>query len=118
LLAKFFVPVAIESEANRREHWAARYRRSKRQRKAVALLFPFEARQWLRGYRTVEVLLVRHGSKALDSDNLAGGLKAVRDEVAKQLGEKNDASARYVWRYDQVVGVDPGVQIIITKGVA
>ena len=46
------------------------------------------------------VRLVRLGARALDTDNLAGALKAVRDAVAAWLGV-DDGPGGLVWEVDQ-----------------
>lgn len=48
------------------------------------------------------VTLVRVGpSQGLDTDNLAGSLKAVRDEVARCLGVDDGLEAPVTWTYSQ-----------------
>ena len=49
---------------------------------------------------TVVVVLTRIAPRDLDTDNLASGLKAVRDGVADALG-MDDGSSRIEWRYAQ-----------------
>lgn len=46
------------------------------------------------------VTLTRLGIRALDSDNLAGSFKAVRDQVAKEIGV-DDGSGLVTWNYKQ-----------------
>jgi hypothetical protein len=48
----------------------------------------------------VVVTLTRIAPRRLDSDNLQGGCKAARDEVAAWLGV-DDADPRVEWRYEQ-----------------
>ncbi len=52
---------------------------------------------------TVVVALTRIAPRDLDTDNLASGLKAVRDGVADALGV-DDGSSRIEWRYAQERG--------------
>lgn len=49
------------------------------------------------------IVLTRIGSKALDTDNLAGGFKAVRDGIADWLGV-DDGSPLLDWQYQQRSG--------------
>ena len=49
------------------------------------------------------IVLTRIGAKALDTDNLAGGFKAVRDGVADWLGV-DDGSPLLDWQYQQRSG--------------
>jgi hypothetical protein len=51
----------------------------------------------------VAITLTRIAPRALDSDNLASGLKAARDGVADALGV-DDGSSRIEWRYAQQRG--------------
>jgi hypothetical protein len=51
----------------------------------------------------VAITLTRIAPRVLDTDNLASGLKAVRDGVADALGV-NDGSSRLTWRYAQERG--------------
>lgn len=96
------LPVRTVSESNVRGHWAKRARRAKEQRKAARIL----VRASLAGGRwdgQVIIRLTRHGPRELDSDNLAGALKAVRDGVADAL-EIDDGSKRLRWEYAQARG--------------
>lgn len=92
------VPIRTVSEANVRSFWAARARRVKAQRWAVAAL--------LRGFRPLPALpavvtLKRVApSSGLDGDNLQSALKATRDAVAEVLGV-DDRDPRVVWVYEQ-----------------
>lgn len=93
--------VRVVSEANSREHWAARHRRHKAQRFAVlAVLGPRSRRPPL----PCVVTLTRKGPRKLDTDNLAGGFKAVRDAVAEWLGVDDSPDAPVEWRYEQAKG--------------
>jgi hypothetical protein len=47
------------------------------------------------------VTLTRIGPRDLDSDNLAGSAKAVRDAVARWLGVDDGPRAPVEWRYAQ-----------------
>ena len=93
------MPIRIHSEANERgSHWP-RTNRFKKQRKTVAWAL------WttFRGATPVlprTITLTRYGKGLLDDDNLAGGFKAVRDEIAAWLGV-DDADPRVTWRYAQ-----------------
>lgn len=92
------LPLRIHSVANRREHWATRARRTKRDR-AAALAIP---RHWLPELPCV-VTLTRIAPRKLDDDNLQSGFKALRDGVADRLGV-DDADPRVTWRYHQERG--------------
>lgn len=98
------LPIKTVSEANRRDHWAVKAKRAKSQRHTAAMLVP-------RFGLPCVVTLVRIGPKALDTDNLAGALKAVRDGVADRLGVQ-DNDPRVTWKYDQKRG-PYGVEITL-----
>ena len=92
------LPIRLESEANRRDHWSARARRVKCQRRAVwAALIGLDGRPSL----PVVVTITRIAPRSLDTDNLAGACKAVRDQVATWLGVDDAPGSGVEWRYDQ-----------------
>jgi hypothetical protein len=98
-----YIPVRTRSEANLREHWAKRAKRAKAQRTIARIV----TSAWvlkLCGWISVPVVtLVRVAPRKLDSDNLAGSLKAIRDGVADALGI-SDGSLSVEWVYRQRVG--------------
>ena len=83
---------------NSRSHWRVRASKRGSERKAVALLLPKHKVQ-----PVLVVTLTRVGPRAMDDDNVQGALKAVRDEVAKQL-RIDDGSPLIRWRYEQAKG--------------
>jgi hypothetical protein len=109
------LPIRIVSESNQREHWAAKARRVKKQRQAVAWMLcalPNEV-----PHLPVTVTFTRVAPRKLDKgDNLNGAFKACRDEVAwfftrdgiKVLNAKrhiaDDEDSRLTWRYAQERG--------------
>jgi hypothetical protein len=109
----FTIPVRTFSEANRREHWARKAKRVKAQRTAARML----TRANLPNGSVPEaverciVTLTRIAPRRLDSDNLAGSMKAVRDGIADALG-RDDGSDWYEWRYDQKQGKNYSVQVM------
>jgi hypothetical protein len=122
LSATFFAPVRIESEMNNREHWAARKKRFDRQAAAVseamepARGFVEAVANWMNSRQSsgvVRIVLTRIGKRRLDSDNCAGGFKACRDEIARQIGT-DDGSDLFVWEYAQQVGDEYGIRIDIS----
>ncbi len=98
-MTKVLLPVRTWSEANLRSHWGKRARRAKKQREAARLLVR-AARVVLPTSGPVTITLTRIAPRALDTDNLASGLKAVRDGVADAL-QVDDGSAQIEWRYTQ-----------------
>lgn len=90
----------------------------KKQREDVHLLWPWRWRQrsWA---GPLEVTLTRVSparGRLLDDDNLQGALKAIRDEVASQLGFLDDGDTNEIrFRYRQERG-DWGVRVDIKEG--
>lgn len=82
----------LASEANAREVWQARADRTRRQREATgAALAGIHAPRL-----PCRVVVTRCAPRALDTDNLTGSAKHVRDAVAQWLGV-DDASPRIEW---------------------
>ncbi len=105
------IPIALPSASNIHAHWRERHRRIKRQRLAVNLAFRSSiltpglaaAGQALAAGSGLRVLLTRVSPRKLDSDNLQGAFKGVRDQVAEALA-LDDGSALWQWDYAQVAG--------------
>lgn len=102
------IPIRASTSLNSRLHWAERARRVKNERNLVRL--------WMAQYPMGEVIrgcdwaagrwlvtLTRCGPRPMDSDNVVGALKGVRDSVAEVLG-LDDGDARLTWRYRQEKG--------------
>lgn len=104
----------MKSAANLREHHFARHRRVKAQRTLVHLSWP---RAWKdRGWRfPLVVELLRVAPHPLDDDNLSGAFKSIRDQVAKELGLKDDRDPRVKWDYAQERG-PYAVRIAVEEG--
>jgi hypothetical protein len=88
-----WLPVKTVSEANGRDHWRVKARRTKKQRFAARALCPAFA-------LPAVVRLTRLSSGRLDDDNLRGALKAVRDGIADAFGVA-DNDPRLTWEYEQ-----------------
>jgi hypothetical protein len=101
-MIRVLLPIRTWSEANQRVHWAKRARRAHKQREAARLMVRVAlASGTVAG--PVIVTLTRTAPRELDSDNLTGALKAVRDGVADALG-MDDGDPRLEWRYAQRKG--------------
>ena len=105
-------PCALASQANQHMHWRVRQRQAKGHREEARLRMRMAARS-LAPWQGLIVLLTRVAPRPLDSDNLAGALKHVRDGVADALGV-NDGDARVVWLVDQAQGT-PTVRVEVWK---
>lgn len=91
----------LVSEANARDHWAVKARRVQRQRDLARML---TARPlWARKAWPLRVTITRIAPRSLDSDNLVGSAKAVRDGIADALGV-DDKDPRVEWRVEQRKG--------------
>lgn len=115
---EFTLPVLVVSEMNARDSWRGRHKRFASHREAVdALLAPTPALlkgvgQMLSVGGKAVITLTRCGGRSLDSDNLAGGFKAVRDRLAEKL-DLDDGDPRLTWEYDQVTGGPAGTHVQI-----
>jgi hypothetical protein len=95
------LPIRTISEANVREHWAAKAKRAKQQRLTAYLML---ARYRRMGQaKRLTITITRIGSRKLDSDNLARSAKATRDGIADALNV-NDGAGNIEWRYAQEKG--------------
>lgn len=100
------VPIRLESELNRSEHWTKKAARRKSQRQAVLLCWRSQVRSVLPAAAMFHVELVRlcpPKNKIRDTDNLAAAFKSIRDEVANQLGvdDADIAQGDVTWDYAQ-----------------
>lgn len=99
--AMWTLPMKLPSCANLREHWAVRAKRMKQHRFHGAYqtrkLIPLDD---VEETDRIYVLIVRHGVRKLDSDNLASAAKGLRDGIADAL-DIDDGSERIQWSYEQ-----------------
>lgn len=96
---EFDAPIKTISEANNRDHWTKKSKRRKSQQQEVDIML-LNALQGRKVALPCVVRLTRIGAKALDSDNLAGSFKAVRDAIARRIGI-DDGDPRIKFEYDQ-----------------
>ena len=80
----------LASPLNARQHWRARAAAAKRQRAIARLCLSAHPRPT----GPVVVTVTRVAPRALDSDNLSGACKSVRDGVADWLGVDDGAAER------------------------
>lgn len=94
----------LVSEANAHTHWRLRAKRAKAQRNVVALVLRATVTRSMMLVAPLDVTITRVApSRGLDSDNLAGSAKHVRDQIAAELGV-DDRDDRVCWRVTQVRG--------------
>ncbi len=104
-MISFELPLTTQStNALGREHWRKRSTRASQHRFAVKAVAP-------KGKVTpvLVVRLTRVAPRQLDSDNLQGALKHVRDGVADWL-RIDDATPLVAWQYAQEKG-EPSVRV-------
>tara|TARA_R110000822_G_scaffold31017_3_gene89923 strand:+ start:549 stop:860 length:312 start_codon:yes stop_codon:yes gene_type:complete len=94
-MKEYNLPIRLASTANLREHWAAKYKRTKVHKNAAIVIqkHPLPC--------TVEI--IRVGKRNLDGDNLQNACKSLRDGIAARLGV-DDADPRVTWKYTQQRG--------------
>lgn len=106
------VPCVVVSEANQRCHWAARHRRFKAQKLAFQTALSILGLHPHFWGEPVTITMTRIGGKPLDSDNLSGSCKGLRDAVAAWL-QIDDGDSRLTWKYEQEPGPLQGVVITV-----
>ena len=111
------LPIRTVSETNQREHWAIKARRVKSQRDAIVLaLCTLKEMRTVRKWDHWFVLFVRVSPRKLDDDNLVSAFKAIRDQIAHELGV-NDGSPQINFSYKQWKGNvgKQSISILISK---
>lgn len=96
---KFTFPIKTVSEANQREHWTKKNRRKLVQQKEFCVLWRNKTKG-LNFKFPLMVTFTRYSCKFMDSDNLAGGFKGVRDQLAREL-KIDDGSELIKVKYKQ-----------------
>lgn len=109
---KFEIPICIPSMANARLHWAAKSREVKRQRDITAVMFRASVRK--KPCLPCTITLTRRGPRKMDDDNLVSSFKAVRDQLAKEMGV-DDGSNSIQWKYSAEKSKDYSILIEIEE---
>jgi hypothetical protein len=91
------IPVRLISEANAHTHWRERQKRAKAQRAAAKAAMGEDIKGPPPPYT---ITITRIAPRRLDSDNLAGAGKHVRDGIADWL-RIDDGDPRLTWHYEQ-----------------
>jgi hypothetical protein len=127
--ATWILPVCVESEQNRRDHWAqSKRRRDQQAAEVITAVEPYL--NWVGRDARLRIELTRLAPRELDSDNLIGGFKRIRDVIAwvangrrmrwttihgvKQLRPAmgvDDDDPRFKWQYGQERSPAYGVRI-------
>lgn len=111
----FTIPIRLVSACNARAHWRIIAKRKAYQRFVAERETLYWTRQktgWYNHPYRYKVTITRIGKRKMDSDNLAGSAKYVRDGIADALGI-DDGSDRLTWVYAQEIGVNYGVRVEI-----
>jgi hypothetical protein len=96
---KIELPIKVISEANQREHWRVKYSRKKAQQRDFSIFWKMCCAPDRFNF-PVKVIFTRHASRLLDSDNLAGSFKHVRDALCKIIGI-DDGASQISFEYQQ-----------------
>ena len=121
MTVEFDIPIRLRSGLNCREHWAVKAKRVREERLATAV--------WMRPILRLAphqvppvtlappfvVTITRVGPRRMDDDNVAGGAKGVRDEIARQLGVNDGDTDAVRFVYGQRLG-PYGVRVRIQAG--
>jgi len=104
------IPIRTVSEANQRESWRNRHRRTSEHRSLSTM---FVNSNKVSGRRPTRILLRRVGVQLLDDDNLQGSMKACRDGIADAFGTDDGPNSGITWEYSQKKGKPPCVEVEI-----
>jgi len=97
------IPIRIVSELNMSEHWTAKHKRRKNQRKWLKIAFCGKGDSY---HIPCVVTIKRIAPRSLDEDNLIGACKCIRDFIADMLipglaPGRADADNQIKWTYEQ-----------------
>ena len=90
----------LVSEANNRDAWYLKHKRSAEQRAIVKMRLWGDCGDYRRILVPLVVIITRVGVRTLDLDNLQRAAKSTRDAIAECLGV-DDADPRIEWCYAQ-----------------
>ena len=108
------IPIRTKSEANQHEHWRVKAARVKKQR---AIVTPIIRVSLARPSLPCVVKLTRVAPCRLDSDNLYGSFKAVRDSIADWLGiDDRDPRVAYVCEQERGAPKTYAVRVEVISG--
>jgi len=104
---KFILDIRTESEANKREHWAVKAKRTRQQRTLAEKVCSANPDSYS---LPVLVKLTRVGKRRLDDDNLSRSFKAIRDGIADSL-DIDDGSEHIRFFCNQEIGKEYHVKV-------
>jgi hypothetical protein len=114
LIYQTTIPIKLISEANNRDHWTKKSKRSQ----VIKMIVRADLMKFKSHWRfPLSVVLTRIGRK-LDEDNLAYAFKAIRDEIADYIlpgmaKGRADSDPRITWHYQQETAKLSGFRIDI-----
>lgn len=97
---EFYAPIKTVSEANQRDHWTVKNKRKKAQQAEIDAEF-LKALNHRKIQLPCLVKFTRYGPRALDTDNLSGAFKGIRDSIAARIGV-DDGSELIKFEYHQI----------------
>lgn len=102
--AAITIALKTKSVDNGREHPMVRHKRVKAERAATADVVTESGIKDALDGRVARMTLTRIAPRTLDVGNLPSSMKAVQDEVCKQLGLDDSVRGGIDWRYTQEKG--------------
>lgn len=115
---KFVIPIKTVSTANERGlGWRPKAKRVRNEREVTHLAFKSARVKQQVPALPLVVWLTRVSPGELDSDNLPPSMKAIRDQLADELGLPNDRDPRVTWAYDQHRGREASVIVVMEAAV-
>lgn len=110
----YTLPIKVVSESNSTEHWRTKHARHSKQKFAIRLsMLSARIPQDL----PCTITMTRLSPRSLDSDNLQGAFKWIRDAISehfitgKRPGRADD-DPRFKWEYDQQNAKDYGCTLM------
>lgn len=127
MIYEWELPIKTVSEFNSSEHWSSKSRRHRQQQFFVKLSYQRICTEMA---LPCVITLTRLSPRLLDSDNLGGALKYVRDEIAecilphtgglyktrtgwRRMKGHADSDPRLTWQYEQEQTKSYGIRIRI-----
>ena len=101
-MIQIHIPYKLPSESNMNDHWRAKHSRKKKLQKLLLSYWPSDFTPFL----PCIVTMTRISPRSLDSDNLRGAFKSIRDNISSKLipgkmAGMADSDPRIEWRYEQ-----------------
>jgi hypothetical protein len=94
-------PIKTISELNARDsHWSQRDRRRRSQQRDFALLW---RSQKIKVSLPATIIFTRYSFQTMDTDNLAGAMKHVQDQLANEIGiDDGSPLINFIYRQKQI----------------